>query len=212
MPPSWSTRTLAAHLGLSQTTISRIWRAFALAPHRTEGFKLFTDPYFVDKVQNIVGLYLHPPERALVLCVDEKSSIQDHSDTAPAIPMQPGQLERHTHDYIRHGTTDLFAASDVKAGTVIAEVHRRHRSVEFRHFLQTVERATPACCLQASRACVLPITTERPIKVLEEKGSRSLLRRQRGLRKAVHELLRCCKFDGTSSSGRRRSRTLRVGS
>jgi transposase len=139
----WSTRTLAAHLGLSQTTISRIWRAFALAPHRTEGFKLSTDPYFVDKVRDIVGLYLHPPERALVLCVDEKPSIQAHSDTAPAIPMQPGQPERHTHDYLRHGTTDLFAALDVKAGTVIAEVHRRHRSVEFRHFLQTVERATP---------------------------------------------------------------------
>jgi transposase len=140
----WSTRLLATHLGLSQTAVSRIWRAFALAPHRTEGFKLSTDPHFVDKVRDIVGLYLHPPERALVLCVDEKPSIQAQSDTAPAIPMRPGQLERHTYDYIRHGTTDLFAALDVQAGTVIAEVHRRHRSVEFRHFLQTVERATPA--------------------------------------------------------------------
>ena len=140
----WTTRTLAAHLGLSPTPISRIWRAFALAPHRTEGFKLSTDPYFVDMVRDIVGLYLHPPERALVLCVDEKPSIQAHSDTAPAIPMQSGQPERHTHDYLRHGTTDLFAALDVKAETVIAEVHRRHRSVEFRHFLQTVEHATPA--------------------------------------------------------------------
>lgn len=140
----WSTRTLAAHLGLSQTAVSRIWRAFALAPHRTEGFKLSTDPHFVDKVRDIVGLYLHPPERAMVLCVDEKPSIQAHSDTAPAIPMRPGQVERHTHDYIRHGTTDLFAALDIKAGTVIAEVHRRHRSIEFRHFLQTIEQATPA--------------------------------------------------------------------
>ena len=135
---------LAARLGLSQTAVSRIWRAFALAPHRTEGFKLSTDPHFVDKVRDIVGLYLHPPERALVLCVDEKPSIQARTDTAPAFPMRPGQLERHTHDYLRHGTTDLFAALDVKAGTVIAEVHRRHRSAEFRHFLQTVERATPA--------------------------------------------------------------------
>ena len=140
----WSSRALAARLGLSQTAVSRIWRAFALAPHRTEGFKLSSDPHFIDKVRDIVGLYLNPPERALVLCVDEKPSIPAHSDTAPAIPMRPGQLERHTHDYIRHGTTDLFAALDVKAGTVIAEVHRRHRSVEFRHFLQTVERATPA--------------------------------------------------------------------
>lgn len=140
----WSTRSLAAHLGMSQTTISRIWRAFALAPHRTEGFKLSTDPMFVDKVRDIVGLYLNPPDRALVLCVDEKPSIQAKSDTAPAIPMRPGQTQRHTHDYIRHGTTDLFAALDIKAGTVIAEVHQRHRSVEFRHFLQTIERATPA--------------------------------------------------------------------
>ena len=140
----WSSRMLAARLGLSQTAVSRIWRAFALAPHRTKGFKLSTDPHFVDKVRDIVGLHLHPPERALVLCVDEKPSIQARTDTAPAFPMRPGQLERHTHDYLRHGTTDLFAALDVKAGTVIAEVHRRHRSAEFRHFLQTVERATPA--------------------------------------------------------------------
>lgn len=131
----WSTRALAAHLGLSQTAIMRIWHAIALAPHRTEGFRLSTDPYFVDKMRDIVGLYLHPLKRALVSCVDKKPSIQANSDTAPAIPMRPGQLERHTHDYIRYDTTDLFAALDVKAGTVIAEVHRRHRSVEFRHFL-----------------------------------------------------------------------------
>ena len=108
----WSSRMLAARLGLSQTAVSRIWRAFALAPHRTKGFKLSTDPHFVDKVRDIVGLYLHPPERALVLCVDEKPSIQARTDTAPAFPMRPGQLERHTHDYLRHGTTDLFAALD----------------------------------------------------------------------------------------------------
>ncbi|WP_183168304.1 IS630 family transposase [Azomonas macrocytogenes] len=139
----WSTRRLAAELGMSQTAVSRIWRAFALAPHRSETFKLSTDPQFVDKVRDIVGLYLNPPDRALVLCVDEKPSIQALEDTAPAIPMRPGQLERHTHDYLRHGTTDLFAALDIKAGTVIGEVHRRHRSLEFRHFLATVEQATP---------------------------------------------------------------------
>lgn len=140
----WSTRSLAAKLGMSQSAISRIWRAFALAPHRVQTFKLSTDPQFIEKVRDIVGLYLNPPERALVLCVDEKPTIQAISDTAPAIPMQPGQVERHTHDYVRHGTTDLFAALNVKAGTVIGEVHRRHRGVEFRHFLATVDRATPA--------------------------------------------------------------------
>ena len=129
----WSSRALAARLGMSQTSISRIWRAFGLQPHRTEGFKLSSDPNFVDKVRDIVGLYLNPPERAMVLCVDEKPSIAARSDTAPAVPMCPGQPERHTHDYVRHGTTDLFAALDVKAGTVVGEVHRRHRSVEFRH-------------------------------------------------------------------------------
>ena len=129
---------------MSQTAISRIWRAFALAPHRSETFKLSTDPHFIDKVRDIVGLYLNPPDRALVLCVDEKPSIQALEGTAPVLPMRPGQLERHTHDYIRHGTTDLFAALDVRAGTVIGEVHRRHRSVDFRHFLAKVERSTPA--------------------------------------------------------------------
>ncbi len=139
----WSSRGLAARLGLSQTAVVRIWRAFGLAPHRTEGFRLSADPHFVEKVHDIVGLYLDPPDRAVVLCVDEKPSIQATEDKAPAFPMRPGQLERHTHDYIRHGTTDLFAALNVKAGTVIGEVHRRHRSVEFRHFLATVDAATP---------------------------------------------------------------------
>jgi transposase len=145
-PPNathWSSRALAARLGMSQTTISRIWRAFGLQPHRTEGFKLSSDPYFVDKVRDIVGLYMNPPEHAMVLCVDEKPSIPARSDTAPAFPMLPDQPERHTHDYIRHGTTDLFAALDVKTGTVIGEIHHRHRSIEFRHFLATVHAATP---------------------------------------------------------------------
>jgi len=114
----WSTRLLARELGMSQTTISRIWRAFALAPHRSETFKLSRDPHFIDKVRDIVGLYLNPPDHALVLCVDEKPSIQAIEGTAPVLPMRPGQLERHTHDYVRHGTTDLFAALDVRAGTV----------------------------------------------------------------------------------------------
>jgi transposase len=139
----WSSRQLAAHLGMSQTAICRIWHAFALAPHRSRTFKLSTDPFFVDKVRDIVGLYLNPPQRALVLCVDEKPSIQAIQGTAPVMPMRPGQLETHTHDYLRHGTTDLFAALNVLTGTVIGEVHRRHRSVEFRHFLNTIEHSTP---------------------------------------------------------------------
>jgi transposase len=145
-PPNathWSTRTLARAVGLSQTAVSRIWRAFALQPHRRETFKLSRDPLFVEKVRDIVGLYLAPPDRALVLCVDEKPSIQAVEGTAPVVPGRPGQVERYTHDYVRHGTTDLFAALDVKAGTVIAETHRRHRSVEFRKFLDTIDRTTP---------------------------------------------------------------------
>jgi transposase len=145
-PPNathWSTRRLAAQLGMSQAAISRIWHAFGLVPHRTEGFKLSSDAHFIDKVRDIVGLYMNPPEHAIVLCVDEKPSIQALEDTAPAFPLCPGQPERHTHDYIRHGTTDLFAALDVKAGTVIGEIHHRHRSVEFRHFLATVDATTP---------------------------------------------------------------------
>lgn len=140
----WSTRSLAAHLGMSQSAISRIWRAFALQPHRSEAFKLSRDPFFIEKVRDIVGLYLDPPDRALVLCVDEKPQIQATEGTAPVLPMRPGQVEQHTHDYVRHGTRDLFAALDVRAGTVIGELHHRHRSVEFRKFLGTVEENTPA--------------------------------------------------------------------
>jgi transposase len=137
----WSTRSLAKESGLSRSTVGRIWRAFALQPHRSETFKLSKDPLFIDKVRDIVGLYMDPPDRALVLCVDEKSQIQALNRTQPLLPMRPGQVERRTHDYARHGTTSLFAALDVKTGTVIGEFHRRHRSVEFRKFLDTIDDA-----------------------------------------------------------------------
>jgi len=140
----WSTRSLAAEVGLSRSTVSRIWRAFALQPHRSETFKLSKDPLFVEKVRDIAGLYLNPPDRALVLCVDEKSQIQALDRTQPLLPMRPGQVERRTHDYKRHGTTSLFAALDVKTGKVIGEFHRRHRSAEFRKFLDTIDQAVPA--------------------------------------------------------------------
>ena len=139
----WSTRSLAAASGLSRSTVNRIWRAFSLQPHRSETFKLSKDPLFIEKVRDIVGLYLNPPDRALVLCVDEKSQIQALDRTQPLLPMRPGQVERRTHDYKRHGTTSLFAALDVKTGTVIGELHRRHRSAEFRKFLDTIDVAVP---------------------------------------------------------------------
>jgi transposase len=139
----WSTRSMATRTGMSQSAISRIWRAFALQPHRTESFKLSSDPLFIEKVRDIVGLYLNPPQRALVLCVDEKSQIQALDRTAPLLPMRPGQIERRTHDYRRHGTTSLFAALDVKTGEVIGACHRRHRSTEFRRFLARVDAAVP---------------------------------------------------------------------
>jgi len=139
----WSTRSMAAATGYSQSSISRIWRAFALAPHRSETFKLSTDPLFIEKVRDIVGLYLAPPARALVLSVDEKTQIQALDRTQPMLPMRPGQVERHTHDYERHGTTSLFAALDVATGQVIGECHRRHRAVEFRAFLDRIETAVP---------------------------------------------------------------------
>jgi transposase/transposase-like protein len=140
----WSTRSMARASGLTQTAISRIWRAFALQPHRSETFKLSRDPLFIDKVRDIVGLYLNPPDRALVLCVDEKSQIQALNRTQPLLPMRSGQVERRSHDYVRHGTTSLFAALDVKTGKVIGQCHRRHRAKEFRQFLQTVEANVPA--------------------------------------------------------------------
>lgn len=139
----WSTRTLAEESGLSRSTISRIWRAFGLQPHRTETFKLSKDPLFIDKVRDIVGLYLNPPDRAMLLCVDEKSQIQALDRTQPMLPMRPGQVERRSHDYKRYGTTSLFAALDVKTGAVIGECHRRHRSIEFRKFLDTIDANVP---------------------------------------------------------------------
>jgi hypothetical protein len=140
----WSTRSMAKACGLSRSTINRIWRAFALQPHRTETFKLSKDPLFIEKVRDIVGLYLHPPDRALVLCVDEKSQIQALDRTQPLLPLRPGQPERRSHDYVRHGTTSLFAALDARTGQVIGQVHRRHRAIEFRKFLETIDAAVPA--------------------------------------------------------------------
>jgi transposase len=140
----WSTRSMAKRVGLSRNSIQRIWQAFSLAPHRSETFKLSKDPLFIDKVRDIVGLYLAPPHHALVLCVDEKSQIQALDRTAPLLPMRPGQIERRTHDYARHGTTTLFAALDARTGELIGQTQRRHRSVEFRNFLDTIEENVPA--------------------------------------------------------------------
>jgi transposase len=140
----WSTRSLAQHCEMSQTAIARIWKAFALQPHRVDTFKLSKDPLFIDKVRDIVGLYLDPPARALLLSVDEKSQIQALDRTAPLLPMRPGQAERRTHDYVRHGTTSLFAALDVATGRVIGEFHRRHRSREFLRFLDTIDHTVAA--------------------------------------------------------------------
>lgn len=140
----WSRRSMARATGISATTVHRIWGAFGLQPHRSETFKLSSDPLFVDKVRDIIGLYLAPPDRALVLCVDEKSQIQALDRTQPMLPMRPGQPERRTHDYKRCGTTTLFAALDVATGAVIASCMRRHRAREFRAFLDEVERAVPA--------------------------------------------------------------------
>ena len=131
----WSLRSMAKAVGYAPSTIHRIWRAFGLQPHRTETFKLSNDPLFVEKVRDIVGLYLSPPERALVLCVDEKSQIQALDRSQPLLPMRPGQVERRTHDYTRHGTTSLFAALDIATGAVIGRCYPKHRSSEFRKFL-----------------------------------------------------------------------------
>jgi transposase len=140
----WSTRGLARHLGMSQSAISRIWRAFGLKPHLVDTFKLSTDPQFVEKVRDVVGLYLNPPQAALVLCVDEKSSIQALDRTAPILPLLPGTPQRATHDYTRHGTTNLYAALDVASGNVITEMTAHHRAVEFKRFLARIDQAVPA--------------------------------------------------------------------
>lgn len=139
----WSTRSMARRVGMSQSAISRIWRAFGLQPHRSETFKLSKDPLFIEKVRDIVGLYLDPPDRALVLCVDEKTQIQALDRTAPLLPMRPGQVERRTHDYVRHGTTSLFAALDARTGHVLAACQPRQRSLEFRRFLDHIDASVP---------------------------------------------------------------------
>ena len=139
----WSTRSMAQRSGLSQSAVSRIWRAFALQPHRTETFQLSKDPLFIEKVRDIVGLYLTPPDKALVLCADEKTQIQALDRSQPLLPMRPGQAERRTHDYVRHGTTSLFAALELKSGCVLGDLHARHRSVEFRKFLDRIDTAVP---------------------------------------------------------------------
>lgn len=140
----WSTRSMAKASGVSVSTVHRIWQAFSLQPHRSETFKLSTDPLFVEKVRDIIGLYLTPPARALVLCVDEKTQIQALDRKQPLLPLRPGQAERRSHDYKRHGTTSLFAALDVKAGTVIGKYMPRHRASEFKAFLDEVEKNVPA--------------------------------------------------------------------
>ncbi len=139
----WSTRSMAQATGMSQTAVSRIWRAFGLKPHQSESFKLSPDPLFIEKVRDIVGLYLNPPDAAVVLCVDEKSQIQALDRSAPVLPLMPGVPERATHDYVRNGTTNLYAALDVASGQVISEMTNRHRAEEFRRFLNTIEKAVP---------------------------------------------------------------------
>ncbi|MFI5613928.1 IS630 family transposase [Amycolatopsis sp. NPDC051903] len=139
----WSTRSMASATGLSQTAVSRIWRAFGLKPHAIETWKLSTDPQFVDKVRDVVGLYMAPPENALVLVVDEKSQMQAIDRTAPILPLMPTTPARMTHDYVRHGTTSLFAAFDVSSGSVIAQHYRRHRHQEFLRFLKLIDDAVP---------------------------------------------------------------------
>lgn len=140
----WSTRSMAEATGMSQTAVSKIWRAFGLKPHLVDEFKLSPDPQFIDKVRDVIGLYLNPPEAAVVLCVDEKTQVQALDRTAPVLPMMPGTPERRTHDYKRHGTTNLYAALDVASGNVIANMTARHRAEEFRRFLNQIDKTVPA--------------------------------------------------------------------
>jgi len=140
----WSRAKMSERSGLSKSSIGRIWRAFELKPHRSEGFKVSGDPLFVDKVFDVVGLYLDPPEAAVVLCVDEKSQVQALARSQPAFPMMPGMPEKRTHDYARHGTTSLFAAFNTADGTVISSLHRRHRTIEFKKFLAKINTEVPA--------------------------------------------------------------------
>lgn len=140
----WSRAKMAERSGLSPSTIGRIWKAFELKPHRTDGFKLSNDPLFVEKVYDVIGLYLNPPEGAVVYCVDEKSQVQALARSQPAFPMMPNMPEKRTHDYIRHGITSLFAAFNTTDGSVISSLHRRHRSVEFKKFLAKIDATVPA--------------------------------------------------------------------
>ncbi len=140
----WSRAKMAQRSGLSSSTIGRIWKAFELKPHRADGFKLSTDPLFVQKVYDVVGLYIDPPEAAVVYCVDEKSQVQALARSQPALPMMPGMPEKRTHDYVRHGTTSLFAALGAADGSVISSLHRRHRSIEFKKFLAKIDADVPA--------------------------------------------------------------------
>jgi transposase len=140
----WSRASMARRTGLSKSTVGRIWKKFDLKPHLQDSFKLSADPFFVEKVVDVVGLYHNPPERAVVLCVDEKSQIQALDRSQPVLPMMPGMPERRTHDYLRHGITSLFAAFNIADGTVISELHRRHRAVEFKKFLAAIDKAVPA--------------------------------------------------------------------
>ena len=139
----WSRAKMADRSGLSKSTIGRIWKAFELKPHREDGFKLSNDPQFVEKVYDVVGLYLNPPEAAVVYCVDEKSQVQALARSQPAFPMMPGMPEKRTHDYVRHGTTSLFAAFNTADGTVISSIHRRHRAIEFKKFLTKIDTQVP---------------------------------------------------------------------
>jgi transposase len=139
----WSTRDLAKRVGMSASSVGRIWRAFGLKPWQTDTFKLSEDPQFIDKVRDVVGVYLNPPEKAVVVCVDEKTGIQALDRTQPSLPMRPGQVERRTHDYRRHGVTDLFAALNVATGEIVYQTRPRHRAVEFRKFLETIDDAVP---------------------------------------------------------------------
>jgi transposase len=139
----WSRASMAKESGLSRSTVGRVWKAFELKPHLVDTFKLSNDPQFIEKVRDVVGLYLDPPEKAMVLCVDEKSQIQALDRSSPVLPMMPGMPERRTHDYLRNGTTTLFAALDVATGKVVGSIHRRHRSVEFKKFLTKLDKEVP---------------------------------------------------------------------